>query len=145
MLSTLASDKSASTMAVADSPLLLHTPRSLVMLLAWHQDGSEYEGVDSDDFDFRKQEFVPPVKDPSWPPLTAALLEYLALAPQTIDEIVIWGRARKHTGSLIRHMLAYLSFTGKVHYVPAEALWRAGPEPKETFRIPILDTSPTAD
>lgn len=92
-----------------------------------------------DGLDFKKLDNVPPAKDASWLPLTADLRLYVLDADRTIDEIVAWGRSQSHTGSLIRHMLAWLSFANEVHYVPTAAVWRAGSEPKEIFEHPKLD------
>ena len=104
-----------------------------MMLLARYPDGSEYVDVKRDGLDFKRYDTVPAVSDPSWPPLTLGLLYHLAEADSTIDNIVVWGASQGHTGALVRHMLAWLSFTGQVHYVPGESVWRCGPEPKETF------------
>jgi hypothetical protein len=111
-----------------------------MMLLARYPDGSEYVGVKSDDLDseelapgrrswVRQQDTVPAVRDLSWQPLTLGLLRHLTKGNISIDAVVAWGRSQGHTGALVRHMLAWLSFTGKVHYVPGEAIWRCGPEP----------------
>ena len=82
-----------------------------------------------DGLDFTKQDSVPAVRDRMWQPLTATLLDYIVAADRPVDDIVAWGRSQGHTGALIRHMLAWLSFTGSVHYVPAEGVWRVGVEP----------------
>ena len=116
-----------------DSPHLLDNRQKIVMLLARNLGSDENIDVEHDNPRFGRQEFVPAVKDPSWQPLTAALLVHILEADRTIDEIVVWGSSQGHTGSLIRHMLAYLSFQGKVHYAPAEAVWRLGPEPDATL------------
>jgi hypothetical protein len=105
-----------------------HRPGS-VIVLARHSNGSEYVPVKREHIDFKKRDFVSAARDPSWRPLTAPLLAYLKARDRTIDDIVAWGLSQEHTGSLIRHMLAYLSFTGAAHYVPAETVWRYGPEP----------------
>ena len=101
---------------------------------------SEADGAMHDGLDFKKLDNVPPVSDPSWQPLTAALHLYVGEADRSIDEIVAWGRSQGHTGTLIRHMLAWLSFQDNVHYVPSQSLWRVGPEPKETFVGSVLDS-----
>jgi len=76
-----------------------------------------------DGLTFKKHDSVPPVSDAGWQPLTAALLDYVKVADRTIDDIVIWGCAQKHTGTLIRHMLAWLSFTGAVDYDTKSNRW----------------------
>lgn len=76
-----------------------------------------------DGLSFKKHDSVPPVSDAWWQPLTAALLDYVKSADRTIDDIVIWGSSQKHTGTLIRHMLAWLSFTGAVDYDTKTNLW----------------------
>ena len=82
-----------------------------------------------DGLDFKKYDTVPAVRDLTWQPLTAALLDYVKACDRSIDDIVAWGRSQGHTGALIRHMLAWLSFTGHVHYVPSKIMWQFGPEP----------------
>ena len=79
-----------------------------------------------DGLNFKKQDNVPAARDPSWEPLTAPLLRYVQAQPRSIDDIVTWGRSQGHTGSLIRHMLAWLSFNDKVVYNVATSLWRHG-------------------
>ena len=85
----------------------------------------------------------PPVSDPSWQLLTAPLLRYCRQHPHTIVEIVDWGRCQRFSGSLIRHMLAWLSFTQKVHYNVATKRWRVGAEPAKimdsTDEVPTFD------
>jgi len=76
-----------------------------------------------DELSFKKHDFVPPVSDAGWQPLTAALLNYVSEADRSIVDIVAWGRSQGHTGTLIRHMLAWLSFDNKVEYDPKTALW----------------------
>jgi hypothetical protein len=99
------------------------------MLLARYPDGSEYIEVKRNGLNFKKQDSVPAVSDRSWPPLTLALLRHLAEVDSSIDDIVCWGRSEGHSETLIRHMLAWLSFTNQVFYDPHQKLWRCGPEP----------------
>jgi len=84
---------------------------------------------------------VPPVSDPSWQLLTAPLLRYCRQHPHTIHEIVDWGRCQSHSGSMIRHMLAWLSFNEKVYYAVSAKTWRVGPEPA-WVASPADDTEP---
>lgn len=87
-----------------------------------------------DDLGFKKYDNVPPVKDASWKTLSAPLLRYMEAQPKSTVEILSWCRSQGHTGSLSRHLLAYLSFTNVVRYDPSDSLWKAGPEP--TLIIP---------
>jgi hypothetical protein len=77
-----------------------------------------------DGLNFKKQDNVPAARDPSWEPLTAPLLDYISEQRRSVDDIIIWGRAQRHTGSLIRHILAWLSFYDKVVYDIRAALWQ---------------------
>jgi hypothetical protein len=83
-----------------------------------------------DGLDFKKHDHYPAVHDAGWKPLTEPLLLYVAECARTIDDIVAWGRAQGHTGALIRHMLAWLSFKNIVHYSPRSLRWQRGPEPQ---------------
>jgi hypothetical protein len=74
---------------------------------------------------------VPAVRCGGWLAWTAPLLAWVLSKDRTIDEVVVWGKDNRHNGSTIRHMVAWLSFTDKIHYDPLSKSWRQGPEPKE--------------
>lgn len=81
----------------------------------------------TNDLDFKRLN-VPPTSDPSWIATSAPLLAFFQEGDHTVDEIVIWGRNNGHSGSLIRHLLAYLSFAGQVHYDDGSKVWKVGSE-----------------
>jgi len=82
--------------------------------------------------DFRGNYDVPPVHSSKWRALTLPLLALIESRDRPILEIVAWGKAQGHTGSLVRHMLAWLSFNDLVYYVVPEKVWRVGAEPALT-------------
>lgn len=88
-------------------------------------------GIMRDDLDFRLAN-VPPARDPWWVDVTLPLLGFFREGSKTVDEVVAWGKERDHTGSMIRHMLAYLSFMNQVHYDADLRIWSIGPSPVET-------------
>lgn len=73
---------------------------------------------------------VPSVRSPAWAGATLPLLGYVRDVPRSIDDIVVWGRSNGRSGSTIRHMLAWLSFEGFVHYAVAPKVWKIGEEPR---------------
>ena len=83
----------------------------------------------------RQYEGVPPVADPFWSGQTAGLLAFVTAAEAvTIDGIVAWGEMNGHTGPMIRHMLAWLSFKDLVHYEAGPEVWTLGPTPTVTYQ-----------
>ena len=72
---------------------------------------------------------VPPVASSRWKILTQPLLELIEKGDRSIAEIIGWGKERNHSGSLTRHMLAWLSYNNLVYYVAPNAVWRVGAEP----------------
>ena len=76
-----------------------------------------------DDLDFKRVD-VPRVDSPWWAGATAPLLAYFGSGGLTIDEVVEWGREQGLSGSMVRHMLAWLSFRGLVYYDDVFARWR---------------------
>ena len=72
---------------------------------------------------------VPPVESCRWKNLTRPLLEFIEKGDRSIAVIIAWGREQERSGTLTRHMLAWLSFNDLVYYVAPSAAWRAGAEP----------------
>jgi hypothetical protein len=91
-----------------------------------------------EDLSFKRYDNVPAVKDSRWKTLATPLFDHLKDRPRSIVEILSWCHSQGYTGSLSRHLLAYLSFTNVIHYDPAISLWIAGPEPAlvEAFSLP---------
>lgn len=77
-----------------------------------------------DDLDFKRVD-VPRVDSPWWAGAAAPLLAYFGGGGRTIDEVVEWGREQGLSGSMVRHMLAWLSFRGLVYHDDVSASWRA--------------------
>ena len=72
---------------------------------------------------------VPPVESCRWKNLTRPLLEFIEKGDRSIAVIIAWGREQERSGTLTRHMLAWLSFNDLVYYVAPSAAWRFGAEP----------------
>jgi hypothetical protein len=66
---------------------------------------------------------IPNVDNPIWEVETAPLLAELSSRSMTIDEVVIWGAARGDNGTVIKHKLAWLSFTNRAAYDPGARRW----------------------
>lgn len=79
--------------------------------------------------DFRGNYNVPSVNSFKWEALTLPLLALIESRDRPILDIIAWGKAQGHTGLLVRHMLAWLSFNDLVYYVVPEKVWRIGEEP----------------
>ena len=98
--------------------------------------------------DFGGNYAVPPVRNSGWEEITKPLLSLIEENDRTIVEIVNWGREQSHTGSLVRHMLAWLSFTDLVYYVVPERMWRIGAEPAsavERVKSTVIQDDATQD
>ena len=83
----------------------------------------------NDVFNERENSRIPSVDHPSWQRTTAALLEFVRLSDRRMEDIVAWGRDHGNGGTLTRHMLAWLSFKGHVHFAADKSIWRAGQQP----------------
>lgn len=72
---------------------------------------------------------IPPVRDPWWKEASRPLLAFVQESNRTINEILEWGKDHRYTGSVVRHMLAFLSFSDLVYYDPVRRIWLPGAEP----------------
>jgi len=85
---------------------------------------------------------VPSVEDPEWAIVTKPLIEHVAKVKKlTTDEVVRWGKEHRHSGSMIRHMIAWLSFNDFVHYT--SGWWEIGPSPTTPLPQCVEPTKPS--
>lgn len=110
---------------VEPSSSFMHSTVAIMRLATTPPSGEYVTAVRAPTF---KNDDVPKVADPYWKSVTAPLLVFMA-SDHSVDEIVEWGRSQGHTGTRIRHMIAFLSFSDLVHYEPSTRLWKSGAEP----------------
>ena len=94
---------------------------------------------------------APPVTSPWWREATAPLLEHFRERVRaggsrrlTIDQVVEWGRERGCTGTMTRHLLAWLSFNGFVRYDERWEAWVPVPRSMaEIVKLPARERART--
>ena len=78
---------------------------------------------------------VPPARSPSWEEPAEDLLAFVKTrGGATVDDVAAWGAGRELTAHYSKHVLAWLSFHGLVHYDEFSGRWVPGPEPPQVFR-----------
>ena len=70
---------------------------------------------------------IPPANSLFWERVTLDLLRYLS-SPRNMEEIHAWGKEHDYSNSMSKNMIAWLSFTGKIHNDRQTQNWVLGGE-----------------
>jgi len=76
---------------------------------------------------------IPAITCPAWEADASFLFDYLFL-PRTIGEILDWATERNYRHSLVKNVLAWLSFHGRVCFDDSSSQWRRGFDHKSNSR-----------
>jgi len=68
---------------------------------------------------------VPPICSPMWAETAPSLRAFL-VSPKSIDEIIEWAARQCISATMIKNMLAWLSFQGQAKYNSESRCWMQG-------------------